>query len=812
MSRIVVALGGNALGSKPKEQLDIVKSTVKNIVDLVEAGHEVIVTHGNGPQVGMIFNALAGVDPKTTEDDMPFAECGAMSQGYIGYHLQQAMEDEFRSRNMKRKVATIISQVEVDPNDPAFQDPNKPVGPFYTEKEAKKLAKESGDIYKEDAGRGWRRVVPSPQPKKILEIGTIKKLVEEHNIVISCGGGGIPVVSSGTGYEGIDAVLDKDRTSALLACSLDADILLILTATDQVKIHYRKKTEEGLSKLDAEEARKYMNDGEFAAGSMLPKIEACLYFLDHTHNKKAIISSLENAKEALSGTKGTTITRKEEKKRADVSSETLERREKARKKNQKRSLTLTAFTIILLLTYILAIITHFLPAAQFCGDEIISGSGVQGATLSQTLLAPILGFADAIDIGLFILILGAFLKVVTKTGALETGIEVLIKKLKGRELLLIPILMFIFSIGGTTYGMLEETVGFYALLSVAMVAAGMDTLVASAIVLLGAGSGVLGSTINPFAVGVAIDSLPAGISVNQASIIALGFILWVTTYLLSTGFVMMYAKKVIRDKGSTFLSLQEQKAMEETYAPTGNVSQKEVHLSMGQKVTLFLFFFTFVVMIIGFIPWGDFGIDLFTKGKFFSTITGFPLGEWYFQESTLWFLIMTIVIGIINKMSEGELVDTIIDGADDMVGVILIIAIARGTSILMSQTYLDNYIIYNAAESLSNVSKVVFAPLNYLLHVGLSILVPSSSGLATLSTPIMGPISEQIGFPVEVTIMEMVAANGLVNLFTPTCGAIMGGLELAKVDYTTWLKFVAKLILAIALTNIVILTVAMIAF
>ena len=494
-------------------------------------------------------------------------------------------------------------------------------------------------------------------------------------------------------------------------------------------------------------------------------------------------------------------------------SEKMARKAASKKKNQKRSLTLSAFTIILILTFVLAIVTHLLPVARFDGEALIDGSGVVGATLSQTLLAPILGFVDAIDICLFILILGAFLKVVTKTGALETGIEVLIKKLKGKELILIPILMFIFSIGGTTYGMLEETVGFYAILSVAMVAAGMDTIVASAIVLLGAGSGVLGSTINPFAVGAAIDALPASISVNQGVIIGVGVCLWLTTYLIAMLFVVSYAKKLIAKKGSTFLSLQEQKDMEETYAPKDDNNKKVAKLSGGQKVTLWLFLFTFVVMIIGFIPWGSFGVTVFEGGilgKIFGGLTGLPLGEWYFQESTLWFLIMTIIIGVVNGMSEHEFVDTFVDGADDMVGVILVVAIARGASVLMTQTYLDNYIIFNAAKGLSNVPKVVFAPLNYILHTGLSVLVPSSSGLASLSTPIMGPLANSVGYSVEVTIMEMVAANGLVNLFTPTCGAIMGGLELAKVDYTTWLKWVGKVIVCIALVNIIILTVAMI--
>ena len=307
MARIVVALGGNALGNTPDEQLKIVRETAKNLADLVEIGNEIVITHGNGPQVGMIYNAMASVDPTTTLDDMPFAECGAMSQGYIGYHLQQAMEAEFASRNMRRRVVSIVSQVEVDALDPAFKNPTKPIGTFYDSKTAMKLASESGSIYKEDAGRGFRRVVPSPIPKKICELQTIKKLIEEHNIVITCGGGGIPVIYTENGYKGVDAVIDKDRTSALLASKIDADILLILTAIDEVKINYNKENEKGLQKITISEALKYIDNSEFAKGSMLPKIEACIYFLNHSKNTKAIITSLDNAKEALKGKSGTTI-------------------------------------------------------------------------------------------------------------------------------------------------------------------------------------------------------------------------------------------------------------------------------------------------------------------------------------------------------------------------------------------------------------------------------------------------------------------------------------------------------------------------
>lgn len=792
MSKIVIALGGNALGKTPKEQHDLIEETVKHIVDLVEEGNQIVITHGNGPQVGMIYDSMQ-------KEQMPFAESGAMSQGYIGYQLQQTLKDELNNRGIEKSVVTVVTQVEVDPKDKAFKNPTKPIGEFLTKEEALKRAKKDKSIYKEDSGRGYRKVVASPMPKKILELNTIEKLVNDGTIVIACGGGGVPVVmTKKDGYEGIDAVIDKDRTSALLAKEIEADELLILTAVDQVSLGFNTEKEKKLSKLSVAEARVAIRNEEFGEGSMLPKIEAACYFASET-GKKAIISSLEKAKEAINGEAGTVIYQEEA---------------KGTTKKKRMSFSLSAFTIILILIFLLAASTHLLPSAKFDGDKIINGSGVVGATLSQALLAPVKGFGDAIDICVFVLILGAFLKIVNSTNAIETGIQVLIKKLHGHELVLIPILMILFSIGGTTYGMLEETVGFYALLAAAMVAAGMDTVVSSAIVLLGAGSGVLGSTVNPFAVGVAVDAaksvLPAGTTINQGVIIGLGAVLWITTLLISIFFVMSYAKKVIQKKGSTILSLQEVKNMEATYGDEG-IGKKNIKLSGKQKLTLILFAFTFIVMIISFIPWEDFGITLFANSKFIglSWLVGCPLGQWYFQEATLWFLMMAIIIAIVNKMPEHEIVDKLIDGADDMVGVILIIALARGASVLMSQTYLDNYLIYNVSKVLEMVPRMIFAPLNYIFHVGLSVLVPSSSGLATLSSPIMASLAQKVGYSVEVTIMEMVAANGFVNLFTPTCGAIMGGLALAKVEYTTWLKWVSKVLICIAIANILILTIAM---
>ena len=472
---------------------------------------------------------------------------------------------------------------------------------------------------------------------------------------------------------------------------------------------------------------------------------------------------------------------------------------------KKAKTMLSSFSIILILIFGLGILSHLLPNAQFNGEEIVNGSGTVGASLSDILMSPILGFESAMDVAIFIMVLGGFLAVINRTGALETGIKVLVQKLKGHELVLIPILMFIFSIGGTTYGMMEETVGFYVLLAATMMAAGMDPLVGSAVVLLGAGSGVLGSTINPFATGAAISALPEGITANQGLIILIATFLWLTTLGISILFVMKYAKKVQKDKGSTILSLREQKEAEKKFGKYIESTKKETSLTSGQKMTLILFGLTFLVMIVGFIPWGEFGITFFDD--FTGWLTGSSLGNWWFYEAALWFLVMSIIIGIVNKLGEKGIVDAFIDGADDMIGVILIIAVARGASVLMEVTYLDNYLIYNAAEFLSKLPEVVFVPLNYVLHIILSILVPSSSGLASLSTPIVSSLSSQLGYSTEVTIMTLVSANGLVNLITPTCGAIMGGLALAKVEYSTWFKWGIKVVITIALINILILSV-----
>ena len=527
--------------------------------------------------------------------------------------------------------------------------------------------------------------------------------------------------------------------------------------------------------------------------------------------------------------------------------------EKTKEKSKKKR-SISSFTILLIMLVALALIT---VAMSFAGVE-----GVEGATIANVATAPVKGFTDALPVCLFVLILGGFLGIVTETGALDAGIAALVKKLKGNELVLIPILMFIFSIGGTTYGMCEETVPFYLLLAATMVAAGFDSVVGAAVVLLGAGCGVLGSTVNPFAVGAAVDSLSgSGIVINQGTIIMLGVVLWLVTLVISIIFVMRYAKKVKANKGSTILSLQEQETMKAEFgeaqqeAETAEANPNEKLMTGRQKWTLIVFALTFVVMIVGFIPWGDFGVEVFDAGAateevttqvsgddisaawtdkkvggeitfdgdvtgtvtaeeeisqgWSAFLTGLPLGQWYFDEASTWFLIMAIIIGIVGGVSESRFVKAFINGTADMMSVVLIIAMARSITVLMGETGLDMWILNNAANALNGLSAVIFAPMSFLLYIVLSFLIPSSSGMATVSMPIMGPLANSLGFSTDVMIMIFSAGNGLVNLFTPTSGAIMGGLALAKVEYSTWLKFGGKLFVVLGVACVIILTVAM---
>ena len=308
--RIVVALGGNALGSNLPEQMEAVKTTSKAIVDLIEAGNEVIIAHGNGPQVGMIQNAMTELTRTNPEKYpmVPLSVCTAMSQGYIGYDLQNALREELLNRGIHKGVAMLLTQVEVDPKDPAFQNPTKPIGAFMTKEEADALVAAKGYTVVEDAGRGYRRVVASPLPVSIIEEDTIKAMVEADKVVIACGGGGIPVFKTdGNHLKGAGAVIDKDFAAECMAEALDADYLIILTAVEKVAINFGKENEEWLSSLTPEEAQKYCDAGEFAPGSMLPKVQAAMKFAESKEGRSALITLLEKAKDGIEGKTGTTI-------------------------------------------------------------------------------------------------------------------------------------------------------------------------------------------------------------------------------------------------------------------------------------------------------------------------------------------------------------------------------------------------------------------------------------------------------------------------------------------------------------------------
>lgn len=310
MARIVIALGGNALGNTPEEQLNRIDEAAPSLIGLIKQGHEIIVSHGNGPQVGMIklgLDTASNVTDKVSH--FPLPECTAMSQGYIGYHLQNGLLRELRKEQLPWYVSTVVTQIQVDPNDPAFKNPTKPIGAFYSEEEARKfMAENSGMVFKEDAGRGWRQMVPSPKPVDIVEKDSILNLLDHEFVVIACGGGGIPVIKKGDGdYESVSAVIDKDYASAKLAEICDAEYLFILTAVDRVAINFGKPNQEDLTEISVERAKQLAAEGHFAPGSMLPKVQAAISFAESKAGRRAVIASLEKAPLAMKGDSGTVI-------------------------------------------------------------------------------------------------------------------------------------------------------------------------------------------------------------------------------------------------------------------------------------------------------------------------------------------------------------------------------------------------------------------------------------------------------------------------------------------------------------------------
>ena len=462
--------------------------------------------------------------------------------------------------------------------------------------------------------------------------------------------------------------------------------------------------------------------------------------------------------------------------------------------NKKKFTLPTAYTVLLIITALIALATQFIP-------------GVQAAKLSDLVMAPINGLNEAIDIAIFVLLIGGFLGVTTYTGALDAGIGSVVEKLQGRELVLIPVLMFIFSLGGTSFGMAEETIAFAALVTTTMIVAGFDPLVSVATLILGSGSGVLGSTVNPFLVSTSIGALNGvGIEVNQVIVIGTGIVLWLSSLLISIYFVMKYAKKVQKDKSATLLSEKEMNDAKEAFI--GNKDSEEVvEFTTKRRIVLGLFALTFIVMVAAIIPWEEFGVTIFAKTDF---LTGSALGSWWFSELAMWFVIMSVIIGLVYQMKEQEIVSAFMNGAADMVGVALVIGVSKGISVMMSTTGLDNYVLSSASSLLSGMSPIVFTIVAFIIYMVLSFFVPSTSGLAGLSMPIFGPLAVSLGFSSEVIISIFSAGSGLVNLVTPTSGVIMGALAIAKVDYASWVKFVSKVLVAIFISSAIILSIAMI--
>jgi uncharacterized ion transporter superfamily protein YfcC len=483
---------------------------------------------------------------------------------------------------------------------------------------------------------------------------------------------------------------------------------------------------------------------------------------------------------------------------------------------KKRGFSLpSAYTILFLLIIVVAFLTWIIPAGQY--DLDAEGAPIPGTYHSvpsnpqrivrDSLLAPINGLygiegADgsisfynsgelfgAIDVALFILVIGGFLGITMKTGAIQVGIASVVTRLRGRERLLIPILMVIFALGGTTYGMAEESLAFYVLIVTVMIAAGYDALTGAAILLLGCGIGVLGSTINPFATGIASGF--AGTTINEGFVLRL--IILIVGIVMGIWFVGRYAARVKADPSKSLVF--DMKAANETHFKADAIdAEGRVQMTGQQKVVLALFFIAFGVMIFGVVPWSDIGLPI-------------PTLYWWFPEMTASFLLFSILIGAVARMNEGDLTSTFVDGARDLLGVALIIGIARGVTVIMTNGLITDTVLNWAEQAVAPLGGVAFIELMYLLFLPLSFLIPSSSGLATVAMPIMAPLASFAKVAPELVVTAYQTANGLLNLVTPTSAVVMGGLAIARVGYGTWIKFVWPLLLGLAILTIVALAV-----
>jgi len=480
----------------------------------------------------------------------------------------------------------------------------------------------------------------------------------------------------------------------------------------------------------------------------------------------------------------------------------------------------SAFTILFLIIFLVAILTWFVPAGeyQYVDDTAATLEPVPGTYqriesnpqgLWEALSAPIQGFFDASDIILFLLVIGGYLGLVTDTGAIGAGIGAIVNRFKGRETLMIPILMSVFALGGTVFGMWEETIAFYIIILPVFIAAGFDSITGFAVIALGAGVGCLGSTVNPFATGIASGF--AGISIGEG--ILLRVILLLVGLVIAIWYVMSYARKVKADPSKSLVYRLKEDNEEHFLAQS---SEEVGPLNGRQKAILWVFGLSFLVMVLGVIPWADkFGItifedlnDMLTGIPFIGTLLGnvTPLGEWWFGDITVWFLISSFICWIIWRWEEMEFVALFLDGAKDLLGVALIIGVTRGISVVMNDGGLTATLLNFGEESLQALGPVAFADLSTVFFAGLSFLVPSTSGLAALSMPIMAPIADFAGVARDIVITSFQVGSGLINFITPTSGVLMGALALARVPYGTYLKWVWKFVAIITVVNLVIIS------
>ncbi|WP_027109012.1 YfcC family protein [Lacticigenium naphthae] len=484
----------------------------------------------------------------------------------------------------------------------------------------------------------------------------------------------------------------------------------------------------------------------------------------------------------------------------------------------------SSFTVLFIIIAIMAVLTWFVPAGSYEVDEagsIMSGTfsyvDQQPQGIWDVFMAPVKGMIGtegtpgAIEVSLFILVIGGFLGVVDKTGALDAGIAQVVSANRGKEKMLIPILMFIFALGGTTYGMAEETIAFYPLIIPVMIAVGFDTLVAVSVVLLGAGVGVLASTVNPFATGVASQAL--GISPGEGIIWRL--IMFVVLYAIAVAYVYRYAMKVEKDPEKSLVYEDFEKNKEKF-----KIEKTEEKMNSRQKIVIALFGLSFLIMILGLVPWTMLNenwtiFETLNDGLMSIPVLGtllgqqmVPLGDWYFMEITMLFFMMAVIIGLFYRMPEGEIVESFMSGARDLMSVALVVAIARGIQVVMNEGSITATILHFGEVNLSGLSPVLFSVLTYIFYIPMSFLIPSTSGLAAATMGIMGPLGVFVGVAEHIVITAYQSASGIVNLITPTSGVVMGALAIAGISLTTWWKYTAKLIVIIFVASSIIIGIA----